>query len=317
MVKRMFLIIIITFMSFGLVACYNNEDNNTTVKVLLPAGGPALGMAQMMHEVSTINDTKIEYEVVSGPESLVAGITSASHEIVIAPTNLGAKLYNGGSNYLFAGTISLGSLFLVSKEDISIEDLENETILAFGKNSTPDIILRKLLDYNNMLDKVNIEYLNSVSDVNAQFIAGNYKVALLAEPSFSVTRKSTDTYTVMDLQDEYKKMTGNESYPQASVFIKKEFADENKELTNEFINKVSESIIFANTYNEVASYFYTDLNIYPNIPIKVLASSIPNSNLSFIDVKDSKELVNEYLDLLFEFNPQSIGGKMPNSEFYL
>jgi NitT/TauT family transport system substrate-binding protein len=284
----------------------------------MPSGGPTYAFLNMMENNTTIENFNLEYESVSGPDLLVAAITSKSNEIVVAPTNVGAKLYNANSGYVFAGTVSFGNLYLVSKENKTMADLENAKILVFGQNSTPDIILRKILQHNNLLDKVTIEYVLDVNDARLAFVNGNYEFVLLAEPVLSLTKKNSTVHVVLDLQEEYKKMTGLNYYPQAGVFIENTFFDRHEAFVKSFLVKLEESIDFVNEQKELAAdYYINNETLKPTLPKDVIISSIPNSNVNFLDAQESKALLNDYLNLLLQFNGNTIGNKLPNDDFYL
>ncbi|QVK18722.1 ABC transporter substrate-binding protein [Mycoplasmatota bacterium] len=289
------------------------KESNEKVKVLIPAGAPTLGFVQMIHDDKEILDYDMTYESVSGPDLLVSAITSKSHQIVVAPTNIGAKLYGKSPDYVYAGTLTFGNLYLVSSEEMTIDDLENETIYAFGQGGTPEILLRKVLGDKN----VDIQFLSSVNDVNGGFNAGNYKVVLLAEPILSVVKAKKDVYTVLDLQEEYQKLSGSSSYPQSGVFINKDFASKNEKFVEKFLEKLQSSVQYVNSEKESASDYYIEEELLPQLPKQVLINSIPGSHIEFLNSDDSKPLLEDYFNMILTFKKELIGGKLPNDDFYL
>ena len=42
----------------------------------------------------------VNYEIVGGSDPLVSAFTNATHDIIVAPVNLGAKLYKANGNYI-------------------------------------------------------------------------------------------------------------------------------------------------------------------------------------------------------------------------
>jgi len=68
------------------------------LSVLIPFGSPALSMAGLLiNEDNQVGEYSLdEYvtyktEIVNGSDPLVAAFTSQRHDVIIAPTNLGAK----------------------------------------------------------------------------------------------------------------------------------------------------------------------------------------------------------------------------------
>ncbi|RXD24957.1 ABC transporter substrate-binding protein, partial [Acinetobacter baumannii] len=71
--------------------------------------------------------------------------------------------------------------------------------------STPDIVLQTVLKEKGLLDSVEIEYLNSVTDVQSMFAAGEIEIAVIAEPSLSVLKtKVENANLVADFQEEWR-----------------------------------------------------------------------------------------------------------------
>ncbi len=308
------MIILFSFILFILTGCGNDsKKDSVTVKVRIPTGAPTLSLVKMIYEDESILDYKVEYESVSGPDQLVSAITSKSHEIVIAPTNVGANLYSKNADYVYAATITFGNLFLVSNKPLTLDKLSEETIYAFGKGSTPEITLRKVLGDR----EVNITFLNNVNDVSSGFVAGTYKVALLAEPVLSLTKTKAVVHTVLDLQDEYKKLMGTSSYPQAGIFINQDFAKKHQKFIEAFLEKVRESTEFVNSNKEMTANYYFEKGLLPNLPNEVLVNSIEGSNIGYLSGKDSKVLIEEYFNIILEYNSELIGGKIPDEDFYL
>ena len=139
-----------------------DKEESQTVKIMVPGGAPTLGFVKMKYDNEKILNYNIEYDLTSGPDLLSSAITSKSHQIVVAPSNMGAKLYSINKTYIYAGTLTFGNLYLVSTGELTIDNLSGKSICAFGKNSTPDIILRKILEDQD----VNISYSNSGIDVS-------------------------------------------------------------------------------------------------------------------------------------------------------
>ena len=117
----------------ALVAC--KPSNASKVTIVTPAGSPAF--SQLYLEESD------DYEVtkISGPENIPAHFNKAEEDVIIAPTNIGIKLYsmakaqNKTFEYELGANIVFGNLYVISKEKLTLEDLQDKTVVAFGKNA--------------------------------------------------------------------------------------------------------------------------------------------------------------------------------------
>ncbi|ERJ11103.1 ABC transporter substrate-binding protein [Haloplasma contractile] len=322
---RKYLILSIIFtLSIVLFGC--NEDEKTSdgqntvdeVKIIVPKGGPTVTLIEMIHEDNlTIEGVNITIETVDGPNLLVSAITSQSHDIVIAPTNLGAKLYNKNSSYRFAGTVAWGNLYLVSRdENVNIADLENKTIVAFGEKSTPDILLQLALKQHGLTvgENVTIEYYNSLTDIAPMFKKGDYDYALLAEPVLTKLGYNDEKYITLDLQTEWKSITNNDSYPQAGIFINETLINEQETLVNAIINEIKSSIEFATNNPDSAGTYYEQADL--GLKAGIIKQSIPRLNIRFSSASDSKLALESYLNEIIDFDSKLIGDTLPSDDFY-
>ncbi|MFW6319183.1 MAG: hypothetical protein ACOC1L_03255 [Bacillota bacterium] len=142
--KRLSRILTLFILSLLLFAC--EEDTDSTIDVLVPNGTTSFSHAQIEHKH---NDIVIDR--VSGPNILISAFTSASHDIIIAPVNLGANLYNKGADYQLLGVLTWNNLQFISDEPIdTIYDLADKNIQAFGRGSTPEMILETLFQEADM-----------------------------------------------------------------------------------------------------------------------------------------------------------------------
>lgn len=298
-----------------LVGCNSTReiDNRNIIKVITPNGIPLVALGDLM------GDEKVEIENVSGPELLISALTTKNHDIVIAPLQLGAKLYiSKASNYQVKAILSFGNTYIVSREKInSLADLQGQDIMAYGKNTSPDIILRSALKANDV--EANITYQNSVDLIIPEFVCNTGscvppKYILSAEPVMTKlkTKFGIDIYT-LDLQEVLKDQI--EAIPQAAVFVnpnsqnQKEIADfldklkTNTEVLNQDPQSYAERIVDKHSY-------FTDLGV------EGLKLSIPRSNIEYVEAKQNQKMIEDYFNLLNDYNENLLGNKIPDLDFY-
>ena len=296
----------IILMTLLLNVCSCNQNNESTITMIIPDGTPLLGMSLYLKENNNVN-----YEITSGSESLSASFINESKDIIIAPVNLGANMYSKTGKYVLFETFVWGNLFLVSRNQItSFEDINNKQIAIFGTNQTPDIIMKTLA----IEHEINYEkyYTDSVANSTALFMQGNVDYFVGAEPSLSSLKSKNPNLYVLDLQEEWKKITGSSSYPQAGIFVKlsevnrlkshlKKMRDSVKDLFND-VNYTSECALELPSLNKLGK--------------DVIISALPNCHFG-IDI-NQKEAIEFYYNKLESLNlSQTMGGVIPNEEFYL
>ena len=163
---------------------------------------------------------------------------------------------------------------------------------------------------------VKSEYVDDVASANSVLVAGTAEYTITAEPAISKI-KDAKGINVIDLQDEYKKVTGKDSYPQAGIFIKKEAKEDSKVLNavDALVNSVKDAVENpANTAKKAVAMHKS----FETVGEAALTKAIPNCH--FIIMNHDKEVaaVNEYLQYMIdlEFGKQA-GDKLPNEEFFL
>jgi NitT/TauT family transport system substrate-binding protein len=301
MIKKITLLALIIIV-FGLQAC-NSQDQTS---ILTPSGAPALAQIYLQEEGDNYST-----DIVNGPDALVAGFGSKSYDFIFAPTNLGAKLYNNDIGYLFVAAITFGNYYLatVTEEDFTLDDLEGKEIICFGQNATSDIILKYILSANEI--DASIIYVDSVASANGMLIADNSKIILSAEPALSSLRENVEGINLIDIQDEYQKISGFNSYPQSGVFARADLSDKQ---INSFLLDLENSIIKVNSSLQETALLAIDLEY--GFAEEILISAIPGSNISFISAGDVKEDLENYFNIIIETNPALLGNALPDDDFY-
>lgn len=307
--KKIIVSLIAFIFGLTLVSCTVIDDTSLdSVSMIMPTGTPSLALAEF-----AVGNEKVHAEVVAGSDPLVAAFTSKSHDIIVAPVNLGAKMYKVNQEYVLYKTFVWGNLYLASKSPLnSFKELDGKKVVAFGKNSTPDIVMQALLQYHNDIN-VTVEYVSDVSEANTLLASGGAEIVVTAEPSISKL-KSKFNLSIIDLQEEWAKMTGNASYPQAGIFVSKNviqnqfIKDQLVEMTNSINNANANPTVCAEKAIQLHSSF-------ESLGKDVLVSAIPNCHYQLLE--SDKEAVNYYLQMMIDLGfGKQMGETLPVDEFY-
>mgnify|MGYP003558389325 FL=1 len=105
-----------------------------------------------------------------------------------------------------------------------------------------------------------------------------------------------------------------ETLIQGVVIASKDFVKANPDAVKMFLKEYEASINAANNDIETTSALCEQYGIIPKAP--VAKKAIPNCNIAYIDGADMKESVSANLQIFFDANPKSIGGKLPSDDFY-
>ena len=94
----------------------------------------------------------------------------------------------------------------------------------------------------------------------------------------------------------------------------KDLAKDNPKIMKDFLDRYEESVNWVNENHEEAGQLIEKHGILPNG--KLAEKAIPKANIVFLDGEKSKSPMNAFLEVLYELNPASVGGKLPDEAFY-
>lgn len=299
MYKKGYTCLVVICLCLLLFGCKSNRD---ILSVIVPYGSPSYATLYLGEN----DDYRLD--VVQGADPLVAAFGSHQYDVIIAPTNLGAKFYQSSKDYILVSSIVWGNYYLLSKTPLSFDDLNHHKIYSFGQNQTPDIILNVILDFYDVTPE--ITYLSSALEVSTRFIQNPQDVYLMAEPMLSQLEQSLDTCYTLDLQSAYQHVSGFDMYPQASVFVKSSLNDHT---LNDIKNDLSEAITWVNDWDNLETIQQL---LNSDISIEQLQTSIMRSHLVYKDAIDAKSQIETYFEIILSNNPLLIGNQLPESDFY-
>ncbi|MFH0992948.1 MAG: hypothetical protein V1761_01210 [bacterium] len=301
--KKVFATALAALCLFLLSAC----EQAPAMTVIVPSGSPALAQIYIQ------NGSKYDVDLVNGADPLVAAFGSGSHDVIFAPTNLGAKMIASGSAYVYAGAVVWGNYYLVTtgRDAFTFSDLQGATIYAFGPNQTSDIILRHLLTSLEITAELIFPPDPTVATLAAMFAADPTLIVMTAEPSLSTIQAAVTGVQIIDLQEVYEFVSGTSAYPQAGVFLRSGL---DTELASEFLSDLEASITAVNADPVTAAAIAVGLNF--GFTAAVMAVAIPGSHLDFVSAVDSRNAIEAYFTIILGMNAALIGGSLPGDAFY-
>lgn len=299
-----------------------SADTKTDINIAVLKGPTAIGMVKLMSDSELGNtDNNYNFTISATADEIVPKIVKGELDIAAVPANLSSVLFNNTEGKISVAAINtLGVLYVVqsdSNEQInSIQDLKGKTILSTGKGTTPEYVLNYILSSNGIdpTNDINIEYKSESAEVVANLQASDTNIAVLPEPYVTTAKSKIELKTVLDLTKEWDNIDSEGSLITGVVIARNEFLNENKEAFNKFLEEYKSSTEFVNNDIEQSSTLVEKYGIVPSADIAKKA--IPNCNITFIEGNEMEQKLNGYLQILFNQNPKSIGGKLPDEKFY-
>ncbi|MGI5976987.1 MAG: ABC transporter substrate-binding protein [Candidatus Limivicinus sp.] len=292
------------------------------VKIAALKGPTAFGMLHLM-ELADKDEAPDNYEftLAGSPDELVGSIVKGELDIAAVPVNLASVLYNkteGAVQMLALNT--LGVICCVENGDSihSVKDLAGKTVYSLGKGSTPEFIINYLLTKNGLDPEkdVDVQYKSEPAEAAAMLAQGKGSVAVLPQPFVTALMvKNPDIRIALDFNEEWSNSGAEGSVTTGCLIVQKAFAEENPEVIDRFLAAYEESVNYTNgddTRAEAAKL----AEGYGILPAPVAEKAIPHCYIVCILGDEMKAETEPFLQVLFDADPASAGGKMPGEDFY-
>ena len=275
-----------SFLALGLAACSNTDTSNEPISILCPTGAPALSL------LGTWDLENVSVEYVDGSDILTSELAKedGEYDIIVAPTNVGAKVYGESESYNLEAVLTWGNLYLVGQEGT---DLSTASIAAFGQNAVPGLVFNQVED-----PSLNVTWYSSVQEAQQALLTNQQQVALLAQPVAAATiakaKENGKELTVLqDLQKLWQEKTDSEDagYPQASLFVKsgeEEKVEAVLDAVEEYVEEADEKTL-TSTIDDIGA----EVLGVPNTQIAVKTWNA--QNIRYVQGNDAKEDIEDFL----------------------
>lgn len=285
------------------------EDNPLAVATL--AGPTGMGMIQLF------GNPAYDVSLLTSPDQISPKVISGEAAVASVPSNLAAVLYNkmqGGIKIVSVST--MGVLYIVENGDTvnSIEDLAGKTLYATGQGATPEYVLNKILK-ENVLEDVTVEYMGAHADLANAMAAGDVSLALLPEPFVSsMLAQNPDVTVKLDINEEWRKIFGEDAGMPMGVTVVSDALASDTASMNQLIADYTASVDYVLSDTDKAAADIVAEKIVGAEP--VAKAAIPRCGISFITGEECKAILDDYFQMMFESNPKSLGGAIPDDGIY-
>jgi NitT/TauT family transport system substrate-binding protein len=303
----------------------SGSENAPNFTVL--SGPTGVGAAKLLYDQETAasdgSGVKIisDFSIESDNQTVTASLINGDTDIAAIATNVAANLFaksDGGIQVLAVNT--LGVLYILEKGDTirSMGDLRGKTLYApsTGKGANPEYVLNYLLEQNDVSpDQVDIQWMTP-QEITATMMSGDSGICMLPVPAATALLvQDSGVRQALSLSDEWDNL-GKGSLAMGCVVARTEYIEENPQGVEAFLTAYEQSIAYMSDEAnlEEAAQLVAQYEITPNAAIA--AAAIPQCNLTFLTGSDMKQVLEQYYQVLYQADPDSIGGSMPYDSFY-
>lgn len=303
------------------------EETAKPVDVNIAAlkGPTAMGLVQFMDDADNgkLDDENYKFQIAASADEVTPKLVQGELDIAAVPANLASVLYNNTKGKVQVLAINtLGVLYIVENGNTiqSAADLKGKTIYASGKGSTPEYALNYILKENGIdpASDVTIEWKSEHSECVAALASDPSGIAMLPQPFVTTAQtKNPKIRVALDLTEEWNKIQENKEEKSALltgvVVARSEFVKENPEAVKNFLNHYKESVDYVNDNTDDAAKL---VGKYEIVTEEVAKKALPECNIVCITGDEMKEQLSGYLKVLLDANAESIGGALPEDDFY-
>lgn len=333
MKKKNFAVVLLSLaMLLSLAACGNPAaPDNSAVSVTPPEpavysvaalkGPTAMGLVKLMKDAETGETLANDYtfSLAASADEVTPKLIQGELDMACVPANLAAVLYQKTEGQIVTLAVNtLGVLYIVENGNTvnSIADLAGKTIVAAGKGSTPEYALRYLLAENGLDpdSDVIIDWKSEHAECVTALATGGATIALLPQPFVTVAQsKLMDLQVRLDLRAEWDALENGSSLVTGVIVARRDVVEESPAAVSAFLEDYAASVEWVNANVAEAAALIGEYGI---VDAAVAEKALPHCNITCITGADMAEKLSGYLSVLFDQNPASVGGALPENDFY-
>lgn len=322
--KKKILLLLLAAALLLLPACGATAKGMSTegpVRIAGLKGPTTMGLVNLL-DMEQQGTAALDYDLqlYGTADEIVPGLIKGELDMAAIPVNLAAALYQktkGGIQVMAVNT--LGVLYVVEKGDTvhSMADLAGRTILSTGKGTTPEYLLRYLLEKNGLdPDKdVKIQYCSEATEVTAQMAAAQKDaIAVLPQPYVTAAgMKDPSLRVALDLTAEWDKVSDSKLVTGVTV-VRTQYAQEHPDVVEAFLQEYAQSVRTANTDLDRTAALCEQQGVVAKAAIAKKA--LPACNIVCRTGDEMQKDISAYLSVLCAADPAAVGGKLPDEGFY-
>lgn len=305
----------------------NGQESSTEyaamdITVAALKGPTAIGMVKLMDDAQNEKAANnYEFKIAAAADEFTSSLIKGDIQLAAMPCNAAAALYNKSSGKIkVIGINTLGVLYILDTGSTvqSVADLKGKTVYLTGKGTTPEYTLRYLLKKSGLDpdNDVKLEFKSEAAEVAAIMAKGDKDViAMLPQPYVTtVMMNNSNVRIALDVTEEWEKLAGSESTVVTGVIVvNTHYYNSNRAAVDKFMEEYKASVEYVLENVDDAANLVEKFDIFK---AAVAKKAIPYCNITYVTGSDMKVKVENYLKVLYDENPASVGGAMPESSFY-
>ena len=294
-------------------------EEGLTTRVAALKGPTAMGLVCLMDE-NKDDTAHYSFDLYTAGDEIVPLIAKGEVDIALIPTNLAATLYQKTEGGVQVLDVNAGNVLYVVSHDETLTDLsglKGKTVYMTGKGTSPDWTLQYLLKKAGMSESdLTIEFKSEATEVVSALAQDAEAVGVLPQPFATVAMMQDQEMSInFPLENAWKEYSPDGSGIATGVtVVRKAFAEEHPAAVAQFVLDHQTSVQSAEEDPASAAALIEEYGI---VKAAVAQQVIENFNPMVATTGEAMQTwVSGYLEMLYEIEPDAVGGKLPDEGFY-
>ena len=288
-------------------------------------GPTGAGMVKLMDDAANgAAANNYTFTLSADASEVVTKVVAGEYDIACLPTNSAAMVYQktqGAVKLLALNTEGVLHILQNTTNSEPITDwseLQGKTIYTIGQGANPEYVLDYVLKGHGLDPDtdVTIQFCGAADEVIAACASGEAEFCMLPEPNVSALMAKVEGFTqIFDMTEAWDEIVEDGSIlTQGCVVVQASFLEEHTEAVEKFLEEYEASTTFVNENQEEAAKLMASYEIVPSEAIAL--SALPGCHIICKTGQEMKDSIAGYYQVLFDADPTSIGGALPDDDFY-
>lgn len=316
-------LILVLAMILGMVAssltgCGKQDKTGATVRIAALKGATTIGLVHLMDDVQKgKSDKNYEFTMYTQGSDIMAAMVAGDIDIGLVPSNVACVMntkVEGGVAVIDINTLGVLECVTGDETVAGIADLEGKTVYATGQGATPEYTIRYLIDQNKV-HNVTLEFKSEPTEIVSILAQDKNAVAILPQPFVTAAIASTEGLkSAFTLDEEWGRVNSDCKIVTGVTVASNKFLSDNRAAVDEFLEAHADSARRALEDVDKTASLVVEQGIIAKEPLAQKA--IPNCNIVCITSPELRQTLEGYLKILYEQDPKSVGGSLPDDSFY-
>ncbi len=294
------------------------SKDDVSIRIAGLKGPTTIGLVNFFSDAASESSSiNYSFEMFTAGSDIMAAMAAGQADIGLVPSNVACVMNNkveGGVSVIDINT--LGVLSCVSADDSvkGISDLSGRTVYLTGQGATPEYTLRYLLEQSGIND-CNLEFKSEPTEIVSIFGENADAVAVLPQPFVTAALAQNENLKIsFTLDDEWARVNTDSKIVTGVTVVTNSFLKEHRDAVDAFIEAHRQSAKKALSDVDTTAALVVEQGIIAKEPLAKKA--IPSCNIVCITGDEIKSTLEGYLQVLYDQDPKSVGGKLPGDDFY-